>query len=240
MFCGGREQLVASGGATLVTEVTLELIWPSPARVTVACTRRWQPLSAVPTLWARPRAVIELGGGRPPRHSPLGGGRIAYEGAHLPLGLELGSFWPHSHDLPVSPALSVFPRRPVALARHPDAEFAWGWGRLRNSVMLRRSACGRLRTPPFGWPHRRAVRRHRRRPCIALALRMIHEGLESGPQSSGTVSAVAPGRSATHLRPYPPPGRTGSRSRHHRACSWARWPPAASIGRMFSVVIFRV
>ena len=167
MFCGGREQLVASGGATLVTEVTLELIWPSPARVTVACTRRWQPLSAVPTLWARPRAVIELGGGRPPRHSPLGGGRIAYEGAHLPLGLELGSFWPHSHDLPVSPALSVFPRRPVALARHPDAEFAWGWGRLRNSVMLRRSACGRLRTPPFGWPHRRAVRRHRRRPCRA-------------------------------------------------------------------------
>ena len=48
MFCGGRGQLVVSGGATLVTEVTLELIWPSPARVTVACTRRWQPLSAVP------------------------------------------------------------------------------------------------------------------------------------------------------------------------------------------------
>ena len=36
---------------------------------------RGGPLSAVPTLWERPRAVIELGGGRPPRHSPLGGGR---------------------------------------------------------------------------------------------------------------------------------------------------------------------
>ena len=32
-------------------------------------------LSAVPMPWERPRAVIELGGGRPPRHSPLGGGR---------------------------------------------------------------------------------------------------------------------------------------------------------------------
>ena len=37
--------------------------------------------SAVPTLWARPKAVIELGGGRLPHRSPLGGGRVAYENA---------------------------------------------------------------------------------------------------------------------------------------------------------------
>ena len=40
-----------------------------------------QPLSAVPTPWERLRAVIELGGGRPPRDSPLGGGRAHLEGA---------------------------------------------------------------------------------------------------------------------------------------------------------------
>ena len=33
-----------------------------------------QPLSAVPMLWERQRAVMEPGGGRLPRHSPLGGG----------------------------------------------------------------------------------------------------------------------------------------------------------------------
>ena len=48
-----------------------------PARVTVAhvpmvCGRLCQPLPAVPTLWARPRAVIELGGERLPHRSPLG------------------------------------------------------------------------------------------------------------------------------------------------------------------------
>ena len=151
----------------------------------------------------------------------------------------------HSHDSPVSPALSVFPRRPDSGSRtSPGRRICLGLGappEQRHAASERLlTTCGLLRTPPFGWPHRRAVRRHRRRPCIALALRMIHEGLESCPQSSGTVSAVAPGRSATHPRPYPPPGRTGSRSRHHRACSWALWPRAASIGRMFSVVIFRV
>jgi hypothetical protein len=41
-------------------------------------------LSAVPTLWGRPRAVSELGGGRLPHRSPLGGGRAAYEGAQQP------------------------------------------------------------------------------------------------------------------------------------------------------------
>ena len=64
-------------------------------------------LSAVPMPWERPRAVIELGGGRPPRHSPLGGGRAAYEGAQQPLGLELSSFPPHSHVLPASSALCL-------------------------------------------------------------------------------------------------------------------------------------
>ena len=73
------------------------------------CGQRRQPLSAVPTLWARPRAVIELGGGRLPRHSPLGGGRAAYEGAQQPSGLELGSFSPHSRDLTASLWLSFRP-----------------------------------------------------------------------------------------------------------------------------------
>ena len=80
------------------------------ARVMAAwpmCGRRWQPLSAVPTLWARPRAVNESGGGRLPRHSPLGGGWAAYEGAEQPWGLEPGPFQPHSHVLPASPALSL-------------------------------------------------------------------------------------------------------------------------------------
>ena len=43
------------------------------------CGPRCQPLSAVPILWAWLRAVIEWGGGRLPRHSPLGGGRAIYE-----------------------------------------------------------------------------------------------------------------------------------------------------------------
>ena len=73
----------------------------------LCAARQWQPLSAVPTLWARPRAVIELGGGRLPRHSPLGGGRAAYEGVQQPWGLELGRILPHSHVLPASPALSL-------------------------------------------------------------------------------------------------------------------------------------
>jgi hypothetical protein len=73
------------------------------------CGQRWQPLSAVPTLWARPRAVIELGGGRLPRHSPLGGGRAAYKGAQQPSVLELGSFSPHSHHLTASLWLSFHP-----------------------------------------------------------------------------------------------------------------------------------
>ena len=64
-------------------------------------------LSTVPTLWARPRAVIELGGGRPPRHSPLGGGRASYEGAQQPQALELASISPYSHDLTASSASSV-------------------------------------------------------------------------------------------------------------------------------------
>ena len=71
------------------------------------------PLSAAPTLWARSRAVIESGGGRPPCRRPLGGGRASLEGAQQPSGLELGSFGPHSHDMPGSPALclALCPRR---------------------------------------------------------------------------------------------------------------------------------
>ena len=66
-------------------------------------------LSTVPTLWARRRAVIELGGGRLPHRSPLGGGRVAYEGAQQPQALELGSFSPHPHDLTASLWLSFHP-----------------------------------------------------------------------------------------------------------------------------------
>ena len=73
----------------------------------LCAARRWQPLSAVPTLWARPRAVIELGGGRLPHRSPLGGGRVAYEGAQQPQALELASISPYSHDLTASSASSV-------------------------------------------------------------------------------------------------------------------------------------
>ena len=58
----------------------------------------------MPTPWERPRAVIELGGGRPLRGSPLGGGRAHLEGAQQPLGLKLGTLWPRSHDLPSSRA----------------------------------------------------------------------------------------------------------------------------------------
>jgi len=57
------------------------------------------PPSAVPTLWARSRAVSESGGGRLPRHSPLGGGRASYEGAQQPQGLELASISPHTQLL---------------------------------------------------------------------------------------------------------------------------------------------
>jgi len=71
------------------------------------CGRRWQPLWAVPTLWARSRAVSESGGGHLPRHSPLGGGRVAYEGVQLPQGLELASFLPYSHVLTASRALCL-------------------------------------------------------------------------------------------------------------------------------------
>jgi hypothetical protein len=93
------------------------------------CGQQWQPLSAVPTLWGRLRVVNESGGGRPPRHSPLGGGRAAYEGAQQPSGLELGSFSPHSHDLTASRALSLalflprrcHQRRAGALRRAPGA-----------------------------------------------------------------------------------------------------------------------
>ena len=78
-----------------------------PARVTVAhvpmvCGRLCQPLPAVPTLWARPRAVIELGGERLPHRSPLGGRRAGYEGARQRQGLELGKTRLHSHDLTAS------------------------------------------------------------------------------------------------------------------------------------------
>ena len=58
-------------------------------------------------LWERQRAVIELGGGRLPRDSPPGGGRAGSEGAQQPWGLELTAHLPHSHVLPVSPALSL-------------------------------------------------------------------------------------------------------------------------------------
>ena len=70
-----------------------------------------QPLSAVPTPWERLRAVIELGGGRPPRDSPLGGGRAPLEGAQRREGLELCAYWPRSHELPAS--------RPVPLCACP-------------------------------------------------------------------------------------------------------------------------
>ena len=70
-------------------------------------------LSTVPTLWARRRAVIELGGGRLPHRSPLGGGRVAYEGAQQPQALELGSFSPHPHDLTASSASLWLSDRPA-------------------------------------------------------------------------------------------------------------------------------
>ena len=72
-----------------------------------------QPLSAVPTQWERLRAVIELGGGRPPRDSPLGGGRALWkvrsgEGASnsAPIGLVLTSC------LPLVPCLTA-PQMPL-------------------------------------------------------------------------------------------------------------------------------
>ena len=67
-------------------------------------------LSTVPTLWARRRAVIELGGGRLPHRSPLGGGRVAYEGAQQPQALELASISPYSHDLTAFSARLCAPR----------------------------------------------------------------------------------------------------------------------------------
>ena len=98
------------------------------------CGQRRQPLSAVPTLWARPRAVIELGGGRLPRHSPLGGGRAAYKGAQQPSGLELGSFSPHSHHLTASVlslALFFAPQVPPATCKSAPMG-ARGMGRSRR------------------------------------------------------------------------------------------------------------
>jgi hypothetical protein len=47
----------------------------------------------------RGRAVSESGGGRLPRHSPLGGGRASDEGAQQPQGLELASISPHTQLL---------------------------------------------------------------------------------------------------------------------------------------------
>ena len=98
------------------------------------CGQRWQPLSAVPTLWGRLRVVNELGGGRLPRHSPLGGGRAAYEGAQQPSGLELGSFSPHSHHLTASRPLSgslFTPQMPLATSRSAPMG-ARGMGRSRR------------------------------------------------------------------------------------------------------------
>jgi hypothetical protein len=89
-------------------EKTNELLDNAYMRVSLYAGQPGQPLSAVPMLWARPRAVFEPGGGRLPRHSPLGSGRAAYEGAQQPQGLESGAFWPHSHDMPASPALPFF------------------------------------------------------------------------------------------------------------------------------------
>ena len=63
-------------------------------------------------LWERSGAICGSGGGRLPRHSPLGGGRAPYEGAQQPQDLELGAFSPHSHDMPASPALSLCLRQP--------------------------------------------------------------------------------------------------------------------------------
>jgi hypothetical protein len=93
-------------------EKTNELLDNAYMRVSLYAGQPGQPLSAVPMLWARPRAVFEPGGGRLPRHSPLGSGRAAYEGAQQPQGLELGAFSPHSHDMPASPALSLCLRQP--------------------------------------------------------------------------------------------------------------------------------
>ena len=112
MFSGDTGAVVASdeGLATsapsygLVKDVVkvVEALPEAPFRIGMDAP----PLSAAPTLWARPRAVIESGGGRPPCLRPLGGGRASLEGAQQPSGLELGSFGPHSHDMPASPALS--------------------------------------------------------------------------------------------------------------------------------------
>jgi len=87
-------------------------------------------LSTVPTLWARRRAVIELGGGRLPHRSPLGGGRVAYEGVQQPQALELASISPYSHDLtasqrahwlPIASGASVSTPRPQQQPQPPPS-----------------------------------------------------------------------------------------------------------------------
>ena len=83
-------------------------------------------LSTVPTLWARLRAVTGSGGGRPLRHSPLGGGRAVYEGVQRPSGLELASYLPHSHIVPVSDVPSLWP-----CSRSADRCHMWCAGALR-------------------------------------------------------------------------------------------------------------
>ena len=75
--------------------------------------------------------------------------------------------------------------------------------------------------------------------CLILTFCLLLLPL-SGPVCALQHLTVAPTRRQAHpQRPCRPPGRSRSRSRRHRACSWARWPPAASIGRTFLVVIFR-
>ena len=112
----------------------------------LCAARQWQPLSAVPTLWARPRAVIELGGGRLPRHSPLGGGRAAYEGVQQPWGLELGRILPHSHVLPASPALSLALCAPCSTSQsRPPADKRIHSGRIHPQAAAAASAATIMR-----------------------------------------------------------------------------------------------
>ena len=97
----------------------------------------------------------------------------------------------------------------------------------RSSTSGRRSTSRRSARSPQWTPERARLPRP---PCMAPARVTV------APQHL----TVAPTRRQAHpQRPCRPPGRSRSRSRRHRACSWARWPPAASIGRSLSVVIFR-
>jgi hypothetical protein len=76
--------------------------------------------------------------------------------------------------------------------------------------------------------------------CLILTFCLLLLPL-SGPVCALQHLIVAPTRRQAHpQRPCRPPGRSRSRSRRRRACSWARRPPAASIGRSLWVVIFRV